>query len=84
MYISKQLQQAAIFLAQNRFVPVLEQVTAPLVASVIPNGVACQEPPHHRNDWDRAGSQQEMKMVGHQRPGKIPCFRLFQDESQVL
>lgn len=68
MNVAHQFEQIGIFLTQDRFVPVLEQVPMAAVAAVETDGMAGQQPQHKAGDRGRTGSQQQMKMVGNQRP----------------
>ena len=54
MDISHQLQEIDIFLAQDGFETVLEQVSVTPVPSVIPNRIAGQKPPHNCRDPHRS------------------------------
>jgi hypothetical protein len=36
------------------------------MSSVIPDGMTGQQSPHHGGNWNRAGSQQEMKVIWNQ------------------
>jgi len=42
MYVADQLQQIGLFLTEDRFVPVLEKVTVPVVATVEADAISGQ------------------------------------------
>jgi hypothetical protein len=71
-------------LAQDRFIAVLKQVAMTAVSSIEIDGMAGQQPTHHGGYRIAAGAQQQMKMIGDQRPGKAAGFRLFQDLAQPI
>jgi len=45
---------------------VLKEVTVPLMSLAIPDGMTGQQSPHPGGNRNRAGSQQEMKMIWNQ------------------
>ena len=79
MDISDQLQQIRLLLAKNRFVSILEKVPVTVVTTVEKNGIAGQQPSHDRRERGGAGLQQEVEMVGNQRPGKAASGGVDQD-----
>ena len=56
----------------------------PLMSSVIPDGMPGQQSPHHCGDRNRAGFQQEMKVIWKQCPRIARRFGLFQDQAKIL
>jgi len=52
--ITNQLKKLRLFLAEDRFVPILEEVAMSPVAAVVGDGVASQKSSHHRGDRDTA------------------------------
>ena len=82
--VANHLQEGAGFLAQNQFAVVLEKVTVSPMTPVVPDGMARQQSAQHRGNGNRAGSQQKMKMVGHQGRGKTRSFCLLQDRTQMV
>ena len=56
----------------------------PFMSSVIPDGMPGQQSPHHCGDRNRAGFQQEMKMIWKQCPCIARRFGLSQDQAKIL
>ncbi len=52
------------------------------VSAVVPKGITGQKPSHDRGDGNGTGSEQEVKMVGNQRPSIASCSAFFQDISE--
>ena len=50
-----------------------------LVSAVIPKGITGQKPSHDCGDRKGVGSEQDVKMVGDQRPGIASCSGFFRD-----
>jgi hypothetical protein len=68
--ISDQFQKIRIFLANNRFVPILEKVTTPALAQVKINSVTRKQAPHKRGEFRLSWPKEKMEMIGKQGPGK--------------
>ena len=68
MNVPHQLEQIGIFLAQDRFVAVLKQVSMASMAPVEACGASGQQSPHHGGDWGLTGPQQKMGMIWYQCP----------------
>jgi hypothetical protein len=84
MDIPHQFEQVGILLAQNRFVPVLEQMAMALMAAVETDGVSGQKPAHNGGKGGTAGSQQQMKMVGDQCPRVTNRFGVLNNGTQPI
>lgn len=84
MDIADQLQQIGFFLAENGFIAVLEQLTMPPVPFVEGHGIAGEQTPHGCSDGGWSGSQQEMKMIGDERPGKAGGGGINQDSTEAF
>ena len=69
MNIADQLQQIEVFLTEDRFIPILEEVTVSPVAAVVGDGVSGEKSSHHRGDRDRARPKQEVNVIRKQDPG---------------
>ena len=84
MDIADEFQQIGIFLAQNRFVPVLEQVAHPVVAPIEVYGVTGEQFFHQGRNGNVAGSQQQMEMIWDQGPGEAAGAGFRQKFAQAL
>ncbi len=82
MDVTDQFQQVSIFLAQNGFVAVLEQVAVPPVSQVKGNRIAGQKPEHYFRYRYLSGFKQQVKMVGDQGPRETCGFGFFDNMSQ--
>ena len=69
MDITDQRKKIGVFLAEDRFIPILEEVAMSPVAAVVGDGVTGEKSSHHRGDRDRACPKQEMKVIRKQSPG---------------
>jgi hypothetical protein len=63
MDVTNKLQEVRIFFAYDGFVSVLEKVTAPFMAFVEGERIACHKAAHDFAQRCLAGSQKEVKMV---------------------
>ena len=81
MDVAYQFEQIGIPLAQDGFIPVLKQMP---MAAVKGLGIARQQTTHGCGDGHGAGFEQQVKMVGHQRPGVTWCLGFSQDKFQPL
>jgi hypothetical protein len=72
MDITGQFQQIRILLADDGFIPILEQMAMPLVPSVEINRIARQKLSHAPGKALRSCPHQQMKMILHERPGIHP------------
>jgi hypothetical protein len=77
MNVPDQFLKVRVLVADNGFVPVLKQVSVPLVPPVERNRVTRKKPPHERGKAYRATSHQEMNMIGKQRPRVDARSRTF-------
>ena len=68
--VANQFKKIGIFLNNDAFVAILEEVAFSIVALIVPDSVASHEPPHHGRKKHYAGSHKEVKVIGHQAPGK--------------
>ena len=84
MDVSDQFQQIRIFLAQDRFIAILKQMSAPAVAAIETNRVSGQKPPHYRAKRRAAGSGEDMEMIGNKRPSIAGCFCFRQDVAEAV
>ena len=69
MNITDQLKEIGVFLAEDRFIPILEEVAMSPMAAVVGDGVAGEKSSHHRGDRDPARPKQEMNVIRKQDPG---------------
>jgi hypothetical protein len=80
--ISNQLQQIRFFLAENRFVSVLKQMTVPMVSAIVVHSIPGEQPLHYLGNRNSAGYQQQVEVVRNQRPGKAWRCRFPKDIAQ--
>jgi hypothetical protein len=52
--IADQLKEIRLFLAEDRFIPILEKVAMSPVPAVVSDGVAGEKSSHHRGDRNPA------------------------------
>ena len=83
MHVSYQLQQIDFPLAQNRFVSTLVQVSASFISQIEIDRIAGQKPSHQVAEGIFARLNQQMKMVGHQRPTITLASRLLYPIAQA-
>jgi hypothetical protein len=67
--VAHQLLEVAVFLTDDRFVAVLEEIPVPAMAAVEPDRVAGEEAPHQGGQGDGTGPDQEVGMVRQEGPG---------------
>jgi hypothetical protein len=84
MNITNQFQQISVLLTQDRFEAVLQKMTMPTMTPVIANSITGKYPTHDRRNRCRAGTEQEVKMIGEQRPSITRGPAFFQVGSQAL
>ena len=64
MDVSNQFQKIRIFLAEDRFVPILEKLPVAPVTTVKGDGITGEKSPHNGGDWMIPGSKEKMDMIG--------------------
>ena len=69
MDVTGQFPQVGVLFAQDRLISVLEEVPMTAVSAIEINHIASEELPHALGDRLSAGLDQEMEMVGKERPG---------------
>ena len=84
MNIADQLKQIGIFLAEDRFIPILEEVAMSPVATVVGDGVTGEKSSHYRCDRDRACPKQEVNVIRKQDPGIAGSGGLGKNVSQPI
>jgi len=70
MGVANQFKEIRILLNHYAFVAVLEEVTFSIVAPIVPDSVSRHETTHHSGKKHYTGANKEMKVIGHQAPGK--------------
>ncbi len=70
MDIANQLKQIGVFLTGYGFVTILEKVARTPVLEVEDNSVAGKQAAHEDRKVCHTRAKEQMKMVGHKRPGK--------------
>ena len=70
MDVADQPQQVGIGIAEDRMIAVLKQMSGSLMAAIERDGVTGEQTAHDRCQAASAGTQQQMKVIGHQRPGQ--------------
>jgi len=68
----------------NRLIAILKKVTTTLVPSIETDGEAGQQPTHELFKGDAIGTQQQMKVIGDQRPGEAVGASFFQQSRKPL
>lgn len=68
MGAAHQFQQVRLFLAENGFAAILKQMSGATLQAIEPARAAAQHLTHHPCDGGISGSQQRVKVVGHQSP----------------
>jgi len=58
VYVANPFQEVYVFFADNRFVPVLEEVAAAFMALVEGHAITRHQAAHNLAQWSRAGTQQ--------------------------
>ena len=76
MHVTDQLQQVQFFLAEDRLITILKQVSMSAMPAIESDGIASQKAAHDRGNGNRPGLQQQVKMIRDQRPGQAfgGCF----------
>ena len=70
MNIPRQFEQIGFFLADYGLITILVKMATSMMLFFETDSLIGKEAPHGPALWYCAGSQQEVKMVGDQRPGK--------------
>jgi len=83
MNVTYQFKKISVFLAKNRFVTVLKQMSMSTVTQIEADRITGQKTPHYGRDGDLSGFQQEMEMVGDQSPSVTPGCGLRQQYRQT-
>ena len=84
MNVPDELEEVFILLAQDRFVSVLEQVSAPLMPEVEKYSVPGQKPLHEGRQFYLRGAKQKVEMIRHKRPRETRSLRFLQQSRQTL
>jgi hypothetical protein len=79
MNIAHEFQKVGFFLAKNGFKTVLKQMAKAASAAVKPDGIPRQQASHNRRNRNIPGAQKQMKVIGHQGPGKASGLCIQQD-----
>jgi hypothetical protein len=76
MDIPYERKKIGVFIAENGFVSIFEQVAGAAVFAVEVLGVPGEELPHDRGDALFAAPEQDMDMIAHEHPGvyRARCF----------
>jgi hypothetical protein len=77
MDVCHQLSELSILLTKNRFVQVLKKMSMARMPPVELHSIPCQEPAHDRSDRNGSGAQEQMHVVGHERPSVAGRSRLL-------
>lgn len=83
MDIPDKRQQIRVLLAENGLVAALKQVPVSSMAPVERHRIAGQQPLHDARNGDIARSEQQVKVVGDQCPGKTCCLGIFDNGPQM-
>lgn len=70
MNISNQFEKVGILFTNNRFVSILKQMSRTFVPEVEVDGIAGEKSAHQGGQSGLAWAEQEMNVVGHQRPSE--------------
>jgi len=70
MNVTNQLQEIWFFLADDRFIAVLKQVAGSPMANIEIDCIAGQQTAHDQAEFRTSGTQKEVSMVVHDRPGQ--------------
>jgi len=84
MDVPYQLQQVGLLFHQDGLVPILEEMADPLVAPVETAGVPCEEASHDRRQRPLPRPDQEVNMIGEQRPRQYREPSLRSDRCQPV
>ena len=68
--VAHQFQKVRFFLAENRLVTILKEMSVTLVTAVEANGVAGQQAPHDGCHRYPAGLKENVAMIWNKCPGK--------------
>ena len=77
MDVANKLKEVGVFLANDRFVAVLEKMAGAIVPLVEGNGIACQQTAHERGKAGRTAAEKQMEVVGDEGPGIYARSRGF-------
>jgi hypothetical protein len=84
MNVTHQLPKINVFIAHDGMITILKQMPVPEMAKVVGYGISGEEPSHEfwKTRW--AASQEQMGVIGHQRPRVDMGFRLFGKIAQAF
>jgi hypothetical protein len=82
--VCDKLFEIRIFLAENRFVTVLEEMSISAMSPIEPDRVTGQQAAHDPRDWNGSGAEKQMRMIGHECPRITLGLRLFQKNGYSL
>jgi len=68
--VTDQFKQIGVFLADDGFVTILEEMSGSFVLEVEDNRVTGQKTPHEHGKLCHHWAEQQVKVIGHERPGK--------------
>jgi hypothetical protein len=68
MNVTDEFGEVGIFLAENGLIAILKKLTMPTVPSVKGNRMTRENPGHDPMNGDRAGLEQQMSVIGQERP----------------
>jgi len=80
--IAYEFKKIRVLFADDGLVAVLEQVACAFVAFIESDGVIGHEFPHDLAERDRAGAQEQVKMVRDQGPGVTLGLGLLENDSK--
>ena len=78
MYVANELEHIPTVLDEDRSESALEEMPTPLMLPVVDHGETDQHRPYESGKGLLAASDQEMQVIGHQRPGqdRMAVFRV--------
>ena len=82
--IANQFEEVGIFLADDGFVAVLKEMPGTVVTAIEIDGIACEKSAHEGGEPAMAGAEQQVNVVGHQRPGEAFDASLDEEFGQGL
>jgi len=68
MNVPKQLPEIGVLLHPDGFIAILKEMPHSAMAAVVRQGIPGEEPPHDPRQAGGAAPEQEMGMVGEERP----------------
>ncbi len=84
MDVGHKFQKTGVFLTKDEYISVLKKMAMPARVAVVADGMAGQQPAHHRGHLNGAGSQKQVKMIGNQCPSIADRLGLLYDLSQAF